>query len=143
MILRRRSSENRDRGSLSIEYVIITPMIFFVFALIYVFARIAEVDGLLDAGTRDAARVASVAPDYDHAVAAARQTVLDEIRNGSQTCTSTLRVTVSDNFAPGNTINVTASCTYPVSDAGVPGAPGTLTVHSQFSTVIDPNRSVG
>ncbi len=131
-----------DRGSLSIEYVIITPILFFVLAMIYVFGRIAEVNGVLDASTRDAARVASEAPNHDAAQQAAMQVVRDAVGKGSSMCRSTLDVTVSNNFARGNTITVVATCTYPVGDAGLPGAPGTLHVKSQFSSIIDPNRTL-
>ncbi|HEY7009324.1 MAG TPA: TadE family protein [Jatrophihabitantaceae bacterium] len=132
----------RDRGSLSIEFVIITPMIFLIFALIYVFARVAEVNGVLDTGTRDAARVATQADTYGDAAAAAERVVREEVGTGSQRCLDTLVVDVSKNFEPGQTITVTARCSYPISDAGLPGAPGTLTVSSQFSSVLDPNRTI-
>jgi Flp pilus assembly protein TadG len=131
-----------DRGSLSVEYVIITPLLFLVFALIYVFGRIAQVDGVLDAGTRDAARVATQAPSYAQAQQAAERVVREEVGTGSSKCSDTLDVSVSNNFSPGATITVRATCSYPVSDAGLPGAPGTLTVTSQFSSVLDPNRTV-
>jgi hypothetical protein len=131
-----------DRGDLAIEYVILTPMIFFVFAMIYVFARMAEVNGVLDAGTRDAARVASEASNGQQAQDLALQTIKQEINGRSSTCAHTLKVDPITNFAPGQTITVKAQCDYPVSDAGLPGAPGSVTVHSQFSTIIDPNRSL-
>jgi DNA-binding beta-propeller fold protein YncE len=131
-----------DRGSLSVEYVIITPMIFLVFALIYVFGRIAQVDGVLDTGTRDAVRVATQAPDYAQAQRSARQVVREEVGTGSAECLRSLTVDVSNNFEPGNTITVVAQCTYPISDAGLPGAPGSITVTSQYSSVLDPNRGV-
>jgi Flp pilus assembly protein TadG len=134
-------SGSRDRGSLSIEFVIVTPMVFLVFALIYVFARIAEVNGVLDTGTRDAARVATQAFTYAQAQRAAEDVVREEVGTGSQRCLASLQVTVSKNFQPGQTITVTASCTYPISDAGLPGAPGSLDVSSQFSSVLDPNRT--
>lgn len=131
-----------DRGSLSIEYVILTPMIFIVFAMIYVFARMAEVNGVLDAGTRDAARVASKASNGQQAHDLAVSTIKQDLNGRSATCARTLRVDAIPDFAPGQTITVRASCEYPVSDAGLPGAPGSLTVHAQFSAVIDPNRSL-
>lgn len=132
-----------DRGSLSIEYVILVPVVFVVFALIYVFARMSEVNGVLDAGTRDAARVASLAANAQQAHDLALKTIRDELNGRSATCANTLQVDPIPNFDPGSTITVRATCRYPIADAGVPGAPGTLTVHSQFSSVIDPNRSLG
>jgi Flp pilus assembly protein TadG len=134
-------TRENDRGSLSIEFVFVTPMIFLVFALIYVFARVADVNAVLDTGTRDAARVATQAFSHADASAAAENVVREEVGHGSQECRNTLRVSVSNNFQPGQTITVTASCSYPISDAGLPGAPGTLHVSSQFSSVLDPNRT--
>ena len=130
-------------GSLSIEYVILVPVVFLVFALIYVFARMSEVSGVLDAGTRDAARVASLAANAQQAHDLAVRTIRDELNGRSATCDRTLRVDPITGFGPGRTITVRATCEYPIADAGVPGAPGTLTVHSQFSAMIDPNRSLG
>jgi Flp pilus assembly protein TadG len=138
---------SRDRGSLSIEYVIITPFVFLVFGLIYAFGRVSAVDGSLDTGTRDAARAASLAADPAQAQDVAERAVRAEIGNGTSTCRSTLSVEITPkNFAAGDTITVQASCRYDLSDIlYLPSvvAPGTITVHSQFSAVVDPNRSLG
>jgi Flp pilus assembly protein TadG len=136
----------RDSGSLSIEYVIITPFVFLVFGLIYAFGRVSAVDGSLDTGTRDAARAASIAPSFDQAQQAALDSVESELGNGTSTCRSTLAVDITGNFAAGQTITVHASCDYDLSDIlYLPSviAPGNITVHSQFSAVVDPNRSLG
>jgi hypothetical protein len=140
-VTRRLRARRADRGSLSIEYVFFTPMVFLVFALIYVYARVAQVNGVLDTGTRDAVRVATQAFSYGDAQRAADKVVRGEVGTGSQECLDTLQVAVSPNFRPGQTITVTASCSYPISDAGLPGAPGTLHVNAQFSSVLDPNRT--
>ena len=136
----------RDRGSLSIEYVIITPFLFIVFGLIYAFGRVSAVDNSLDTGTRDAARAASLARDADQAQQVAVHAVQAELGNGTSTCLSSLTVDITGTFAAGNTITVEASCDYKLSDVMLlPDviAPGNLTVHSQFSAVVDPNRSLG
>lgn len=131
-----------DRGSLSIEYVILVPLVLLVVALIYVFGRVANIGGVLDASTRDATRAASEAPDYAQARTSAEQIIRSAIGDTSSTCKATLSVTVTQNFAPGNTLTVRARCSYRISDAGLPGAPGSLTVTSTFSSIIDPNRTL-
>lgn len=138
--------DKADDGSISIEYVILTPMIFLVLALIYVFARVAGADGNLDSATRDAARVASQAPTRDAAIAAAQDVLTTQF--AGFTCLGTPpphapAIDLSGIFAPGQTITVTATCRYDISDAGVPGAPGSVTATSQFSSIIDPNRTLG
>lgn len=131
-----------DRGSLSVEFVIVTPIIFIVLALIYAFGRVAEANGVLDAGTRDAARVATQANSYQQAQTAAEQVVREEVGTGSKSCQDTLQVNVSNDFTPGQPITVTATCTYALSDLGVPGAPASLTVSSQFTSFLDPNKTI-
>lgn len=137
-----------DAGSLSIEFVIITPLVFLVLALIYLFGQIAQVDGALDASTRDAARVATQAPDYDQALAAAQNVVRDELRDqhgeDPARCLRTLKVDIGppENFRPGKTITATSTCSYAIADAGIPLAPGSLRVTSSFSSVLDPNRGL-
>ncbi|MGN6608484.1 MAG: hypothetical protein ACTHMS_15925 [Jatrophihabitans sp.] len=43
---------------------------------------------------------------------------------------------------PGETLTVRSTCVYALSDS-VGGIPGSLTVNSQFSSMVDPNRSLG
>jgi Flp pilus assembly protein TadG len=136
-----------DEGSISIEWVIVTPIIFLVFALIYVYARVAWANGNLDSATRDAARVASQAPDSSSAQTAAESVVATQFAkfhctNGTAPTWAPV-VVLSGTFAAGATITVTARCRYDISDAGLPGAPGSVTAYSVFSSMIDSNRTVG
>ena len=142
----------REDGSLAIEYVIAAPILLLVFALIFAFARVGEVDGQLDAATRDAARTVTQLPDLTRADAVAQRVVGDQLGDeGEGGCNAkTVRVSVSavrpdgqphDVAAPGDTITVTSSCPYSLTDLGLPIPMGDLTAHSQFSSVVDPNRS--
>jgi Flp pilus assembly protein TadG len=153
-----------DEGSLSIEFVMLTPMIFLMLALIYLMGRVAEVHGVLDAGTRDAARVATQARATPgrtaaaNALTAATKVMTAQVGTGSDSCKDSLVVTMTvlaggvqqpvvdapgnDNFVGGNTITVTATCNYSIADLGLPGFNGSLTTRSQFSSMIDPNRTV-
>jgi Flp pilus assembly protein TadG len=134
----------RDRGALSIEYVIVAPMILALFALIYAMGLVAQVGGVLDAGTRDAARAASLANTYDQASNAATSLIKDELGNSSPSCLATLKVEVlpAGRFDPGETLTVRATCRYDLHDK-ISGLPGAVTVTSQFASMIDPNRSLG
>lgn len=142
-----------DRGALAIEYVILAPMILLVFALIWTYGRRAEVNGTLDAGTRDAARVATQARTFDDAKSGADRVVRDEVGTGSRSCLDSLQVTVTttapgqdaptNGFQPGDTVTVDTRCSFSISDLlGVPGTPGELAVRATFSSILDPNRGV-
>jgi Flp pilus assembly protein TadG len=133
-----------DSGALSVEYVIVAPMILLLFALIYAMGLVAQVDGVLDAGTRDAARAASLAGSYTEATTAATNIVKDELGGASPSCLGSLKVQVlpEGRFDPGETITVRTSCSYDLHDK-ISGLPGSVTVTSQFASMIDPNRSLG
>lgn len=137
-------ARRRDhRGSIAIELAILTPSVLIIFALIFAYGRTAGVNGNLESGTRDAARSATIARTYDDARDRAERIVREAIASTPQACRNTLRVTVSQTFEPGRPLTVTATCSYGLADLGLPGAPGTISPRSSFTSMIDPNRGVG
>jgi Flp pilus assembly protein TadG len=134
----------RDDGSISVEYAMFTPVLFLVLALIYAFARVTGAEGNLDTATRDAVRVASQAPDLETATSRA-QAVLDGQFAGRSchTDTGNPTMTLSGNFAPGGTLTLVTRCNSDLSDLVLPGVPGTVTSTARFSSMIDPNRTLG
>jgi hypothetical protein len=42
----------------------------------------------------------------------------------------------------GEPITVDAQCTYSLSDLGLPGAPGSITPKSSFTSMLDPYRGI-
>ena len=83
-----------------------------------------------------------MARSYDEAVERATQAVADAIGGAPAACRDSLHVTVSDNFEAGQPITVTATCTYALSDIGLPGAPGSVHPESSFTSMLDPYRGV-
>lgn len=144
--------QRTDRGSIAIEYVIAAPLVLLVFALIFAFARVGEVDGELDTATRDAARTVTQLPDLAQAQQVAQRVVAEQLGDaGEGGCSaSTVQVDVTATRpdghpdrvpAPGDTVTVTAVCPYSLADLGLPIPMGDLHAHSQFSSVVDPNRT--
>lgn len=146
--------QRAERGSLALEYVIVAPLFLIVFALIFSYARVSQLDGTLDAGTRDAARAVSQAPDLGAAHAVALNAVKSALGRGGNGGCNAGNVSVSvegyppgsnaptPDLQPGYTVTVTSTCHYSLSDLGLPLPIPELTATSQFSSVIDPNRSV-
>lgn len=126
---------------MAVEYVIVAPMILVVLGLIYLFGDYANATGTLEAGTRDAARVASQSRSLSEADQRARAAIVTQLGGSSPTCTRTLAVRITGEFQPGATITVTATCTYPTADFII-GLPGGLHPTATFSSVLDPNRRV-
>jgi Flp pilus assembly protein TadG len=143
----------RERGSLALEYVLVAPLFLILFALIFAFARVTLLQGLLDSATRDAARQVTQLADLGQADTAAQQTVKDDLGGGSGGCNKgNVDVVVRavnpvgkvDNVPqPGDTVTVTATCSYTLSDLGLPLPMPRMTAHAQFSSMVDPNRSRG
>lgn len=146
MSARRRLAPRRepaDRGSIAIELAFLAPVILLLFGLIFAYGRVAWANGHLEAGARDAARVATQSRSMDEARRKAEAAV-SESTGDVPACRNSARVQVAaaDGFAPGHLVTVTVSCTYPLSDIGLPGAPGEMNPSSSFSSVIDLNRGV-
>ncbi|MDH2413238.1 TadE/TadG family type IV pilus assembly protein [Nocardioides sp. CER19] len=138
-----------ERGSLALEMVMIAPALLLLLGLIYAYGRVGQVNGVMESGARDAARSATLARSMQEARDRAEQVVDDALRAAPPTCRDHPTVTVSggdpahpDAFVPGGVIRVAVSCTYDISDLGLPGAPGTLTSRSSFTSMLDPHRGV-
>ena len=132
----------RDEGSLSLEVSLLAPGLVLLLLLLMAAGRVTGVSGAFDAGVRDAARAATQARSADHAGNRARQVLEEAVGAVSAQCRDTLRVEPIAVFEPGAPVTVSASCTYPVADLGLPGMPGVLTVRSTFASPLDPNRVI-
>jgi Flp pilus assembly protein TadG len=131
-----------ESGSLAIELAMLTPSILLIFALIFVYGRAAQVNGTLESGTRDAARSVTLARSYDDAVDRAHAVLLDALKDAPQSCQNTLDVRIVGTYEAGEPVTVDADCTYDISDIGLPGAPGTITAKSSFTSMLDPYRGL-
>jgi Flp pilus assembly protein TadG len=151
-----RRARSVERGSIALEYVIVAPLFLIVFALIFAFARVSQLTGTLDSATRDAARQVTQLQNLDPGTVrhAAQQTVEDDLGDGAGGCSSAnvivaVSATRPDGTAetgaiePGDTVTVSAHCGYTLSDLGLPVPMPHMTARSQFSAMVDPNRSVG
>ncbi len=131
-----------QNGSLAVELAFVAPIFLLLLSLVYAYARVAQVNGTLEAATRDAARTASQARTVEDADARVRATILAALDRGATACRDTLDAGVVGVFEAGTPVRVKAVCDYELDDLGLPGVPGTVTVSSTFSSPIDPNRGV-
>lgn len=119
------------------------PLMLLLLALLYGYGRVAQANGTMEAGARDAARAASQSRSASEAEAAAERAVRSSLGAGATACQNTLRVVLRNGvFRAGFPVTVVATCTYPLGDLGLPGVPGTVDVSSTFTSPVDPNRGV-
>jgi hypothetical protein len=138
-----------ERGSLALEMVLLAPSILLLLGLIYAYGRVGQVNGVMESGARDAARSATLARSMPEARTRAERVVEDALKAAPASCRDapTVRVTGDDPthpdaFVPGGALRVEVSCSYDLSDLGLPGAPGRLTARSSFTSMLDPYRGV-
>lgn len=135
----------RDAGSMAVELAFVMPILLLMVALLFGYGRVAQVNGALEAGTRDGARAASQARTLAGAELAAERAVVSSLGGTAAECGGG-KPTVellggATQFAPGSSVTVRATCVYPLGDV-LPGAPGSANVSSSFTSPLDPNRGL-
>lgn len=133
----RRSAAGRDRGSMSLELVLVTPL-FVAFLLFLAGAgRMVDAQSQVDGAARDAVRAASIARDAGSAQELAQETATAGLRD-SRWCSGgpSVRTDVSD-FAPGGHVEVTIVCDVNLSDLAFVGLPGTKRLQGRSVAPID------
>lgn len=133
-----------DHGMATVELVLLTPLALVVLSFLVIAGRLSTTSADVTAASRDAARSASVAQAYDQAVTAATQTATASLAAQEVTCRN-LQVTGGDPalFVAGGEVTITVSCDVHLADVALPGIPGTRTVASTSTEVIDRFRGVG
>lgn len=132
----------RDSGALAVEMVIVIPALLLLVSLVFAYGRVAQVNGTMEAGVRDAARSASQARDSEEALDVARRVIETALGPGATDCLDDLDVQLLGGFQAGEPVTIAAECEYSMDDLGLPGVPGSVTTRSTFSSPLDPNRGI-
>ncbi|MEE1782708.1 pilus assembly protein [Streptomyces sp. SP17BM10] len=136
----RKLTRRRDEGSASIEAAILVPVLMLFIAMAFMAGRIALAGQGIDSAAEDAARDASIARNPDAAAAAAASAARNTLAQQGLHCQGTPSVSVAVNMGPtgtGGTVTATVVCNVALSDLAFPGAPGSHTLRSTFTSAID------
>lgn len=131
----------RDEGSAAIEAAILAPAILLMLALGVSAMRVEVAGQSVDSAAHDAARAASISRNGTDAQAAALSTAATTLAAQHLVC-KRLTVTVDTSqfsraVGRAASVRATVTCVVNLSDVAVPGAPGTKTLRSTFTSVID------
>lgn len=141
----RRRMAGGDRGSETIAAAIVTPLLLILLCLAIAGGRIVMAGAKVDAAAEDAARAASISRTYgsaqSEAAAAAARSLNDQGIHCASTSTSVDASGLAVPVGQVGTVTVTISCTVAMSDLLLPGAPGSKTMTSRFTSVVDAYRS--
>ncbi|SNT33793.1 TadE/TadG family type IV pilus assembly protein [Actinacidiphila glaucinigra] len=134
-----------DRGSESVQAAIVTPLLIAFLCLAIAAGRLAVSGGKADAAAEAAARAASLERTQLGAESAAADAVTRSLEDQGVRCSSTdVDVDTSGLAVPVGQVGyvtVTVRCTVDLSDLLLPGTPGTTTLTSSFTSVVDAFRA--
>jgi Flp pilus assembly protein TadG len=108
--------KRRDRGSLSVELVIVTPGLVLLLLLVGAAGRVVGAQGHLDGAARDAARAASTAPSPQQASQAALQAAQADLGQSSWCTANSVQALLAgfpvagQPVLPGQDVTATVTC---------------------------------
>jgi Flp pilus assembly protein TadG len=138
-LLRRRPRQaaRDDRGTLTVELILLTPLLFALLAFLLGLGRAADARGRLVGAVRDAARAASLAPTPTAATRAAQDTALANLQGADLECRNPQVTTDTSTFQPGGTVRVTIRCALDLSQLVMSGLPGRTTLSADAAAPLD------
>lgn len=139
-----RPSKPADRGSASLELVVIAPGLLLVIVVLVFAGRLEIAKQAAHAAAADAARAASIARTQSAASSDARSAASRTLTQQGLRCISTsVSVDTSGFGAPvgtAATVSATVACTVNLSDLSAPGIPGTKVVTATVASPLDTYR---
>jgi len=126
------------RGSVAVEALFFVPIIVFVLLGVVAGGRLVEAKADVWSATRDAARAASLRGTPSGAGAAAQDAVGAALARRRRSCVPWDAAVDTTRFGPGGVVAVEVTCLVALSDLGLPGLPGSRSVHARVTVPIDP-----
>jgi len=131
-----------ERGAATVEVAILTPVLLTVIGFVIFVGRIGSLSERVQTASRDGARAASLERTPLAASTASQQATTASLTDHRIACENFTVRTDTTGFQPGGTVTVTVSCTVSLSNITGFGLPGTKTISSTSTEVIDTYRSV-
>ena len=133
--VRRRAIEaaGAERGTMSIEMVVLVPVLLLITMVAVAGGRIVSAQGMVEAASRDAARAASMERSVGAASTAANRS-LSQADTANASCSAGVDV---GGFRRGGAVTVSVSCRVKLSDLGLVFLPGTTVVKAESSAPVD------
>lgn len=125
-----------DRGSVTVELAILTPVFALLLAFVVLVGRVQSGRADVESAARAAARTISLSRDTASAIEVARTDAETMVRAGSPTCTS---MEFNPVIANGE-VRVEVSCVVDLAAAALLPVPGSMTVSASATEILDVYR---
>jgi Flp pilus assembly protein TadG len=139
------ADERPDHGSVTVELVLLAPVLLLLLGAVVLAGRVALAGGAVEQGAAAGARAASLARDPAAATAAARGAVQAALaQQGLQCAAVTVTVDTTGFGMPLGrpaTVAVRVECQLRLADLSLPGVPGTRTLAAVTTSPLDPYRA--
>jgi Flp pilus assembly protein TadG len=132
-----------DRGSITVELVVLTPVVLVIALTSLVIGRVVEARQQVVEAARAGAEAAAVLPTVGAAQWVGSMNSVINLIGRTHTCAHAVVTLDTSHFTPGGYVTAHVSCLVLLSDVGVPGLPGSTTVSASATAPLDPYRSVG
>ena len=126
-----------ERGSVSIELVLLTPVLVVLLLLVVAFGRVQNARADVEAAARAAARAASTTRDASSARAAGERAAFMEFDGGRFRCDTLTFDIDTAAFSADGVVATTVSCRVALGDVSGMGIPGHHTITATFSEPLD------
>ncbi len=132
-----------DEGSLTLELVVLTPVLLIVLLMTLVFGRVTEARQQVVEASRAGAEAAAVLPTVGTAQWVGAINAVINLIGRTHTCAGVSIAVDTTHFAAGGYVTARVTCHVLLADVGFPGLPGSTTVTASATAPLDPYRSVG
>ena len=132
-----------DAGSLTVELVVLTPVLLVLVVGSLVFGRVSEARQQVVEAARAGAEAAAVLPTVGTAQWVGSINAVIDLIGRTHTCAHVAISVDTGHFVPGGTVTVHVMCQVLLSDLAFPGMPGSTVVQASATAPLDPYRSVG
>jgi Flp pilus assembly protein TadG len=131
------SRYRNDRGTASIELVLIAPLLITILVFVIGLGRMAYSSQQVNAAAADAARAASLERNTSLSAAAAEHAARASLGNQGLSCRGLDVVANLSSYQPGGQVSVTVTCVADLSDVAMAGFPGTRTFTATSTVPIE------
>lgn len=132
-----------ERGSVTLEAAIAAPVLMLLVFLIVFAGRAAMAAQMVKTAAWDAVRTASIARTESQAVTTATAAAAASLANQGIACGPRVSIESGGFRVPvgtAATVRATVHCTVDLSDIGLPGLPGSITLSASATSALDTRR---
>ncbi|MBT2418062.1 pilus assembly protein [Streptomyces sp. ISL-22] len=130
-----------DRGSASVELVLVTPLLVMVLLTVVALGRLADARLVVADAAHQAARAASLARTETRARSDAQRAARDALHAARRACAYPKVAVDAGSLTPGASTAATVTCTADLRDLTIIPMPGSVTVTGTAHSPVDRFRS--